>query len=59
MLRSELTDFALKKLVREAKIPTHATLCVELSRRVGSFDCCHVLLCVLLIEREREMIFDN
>jgi len=50
VLRSELANSALKKLIREAKIPTHATLCIGCRVRC-SFGC-HVL--VFLIERERE-----
>jgi len=52
VLRSEVADFALKKLIREAKIPTHATLCIGFRLRC-SFGC-HVL--VFVIERERERI---
>lgn len=57
VLRSELADFALKKLIREAKIPTHATFSVVGFRVSCSFGC-HVLLYVLLflIEREKQKI---
>jgi len=48
VLRSELADFALKKLIRETKIPTHATLCIGFRERC-SFGC-HVFS---LRERER------
>lgn len=54
VLRSELAGFALKKLIREAKIPTHATFSVVGFRVSCSFGC-HVLLYALfVIERERE-----
>jgi len=57
VLRSELAGFALKKLIREAKIPTHATFSVVGFRVSCSFGC-HVLLYVLLflIEREKQKI---
>ena len=52
-----MAGFALKKLIREAKIPTHATFSVVGFRVSCSFGC-HVLLYVLLflIEREKQKI---
>jgi hypothetical protein len=51
MLRSELADFALKKLIGETIVSTHATL----KARLCLFACCHgTSFSHSFIERERE-----